>query len=83
MWDDLEKASCRSPICRNLEAYHEVAIEQDLENIELLSDRPITRNIGPRSPTATASSAAGDSRCGSCLSGWDNRVRQSGRFADR
>jgi hypothetical protein len=38
MWDDLEKGQLPVPDLRNLEAYHEVAIEQDLETIELLSD---------------------------------------------
>ena len=38
MWDDLERGQLPVPDLRNLEAYHEVAIEQDLENIELLSD---------------------------------------------
>jgi hypothetical protein len=38
MWGDLEKRQLPVPDLRNLEAYHEVAIEQDLENIELLPD---------------------------------------------
>jgi len=38
MWDDLQSGQLPVPDLRNLEAYHEVAIEQDLENIELLSD---------------------------------------------
>jgi hypothetical protein len=38
MWDDLEQGKLPVSDLRNLEAYHEVAIEQDLENIELLSD---------------------------------------------
>jgi predicted O-linked N-acetylglucosamine transferase (SPINDLY family) len=38
MSDDLEQGKLPAPDLRNLEAYHEAAIDQDLENIELLSD---------------------------------------------
>jgi hypothetical protein len=38
MWDDLEQGKLPAPDLHNLDAYHEAALEQDLENIELLSD---------------------------------------------
>jgi hypothetical protein len=38
MWDDLDQGKLPAPDLRNLDAYHEAAIEHDLENIELLSD---------------------------------------------
>jgi len=38
MWDDFEQGKLPVPDLRNLEAYHEAALDQDLESIELLSD---------------------------------------------
>jgi len=38
MWEDFEQGNLPVPDLRNLEAYHEAALDQDLENIELLSD---------------------------------------------
>lgn len=38
MWEDFEQGKLPVPDLRNLEAYHEAALDLDLENIELLSD---------------------------------------------
>jgi predicted O-linked N-acetylglucosamine transferase (SPINDLY family) len=38
MWDDFEQGKLPVPDLRNLEAYHEAALDQDLESIELLAD---------------------------------------------
>lgn len=38
MWTEFEQGRLPVPDLRNLEVYHEAGIEQDLENIELLSD---------------------------------------------
>jgi hypothetical protein len=38
MWDDFEHDRLPVPDLRNLDVYHEIALDNDLENVELLTD---------------------------------------------
>jgi hypothetical protein len=44
MWDDFERGMIPAPDLKNLDVYHEVALELDHEQIELLDDEQYRRS---------------------------------------